>query len=337
MINIGVIGYGYWGPNIVRNFMSLPHARVVGVSDLDGESLKRVGALHPDFILTQDAMELINNSSIDAVAVVTPVETHFDLAMAALKAGKHVLVEKPLCQTAEQAKLLNEEAQKRGLTLMVDHTFLFSGGVRKLRDYVADGTLGNLLYVDSLRINLGLFQQAVDVIWDLAVHDLSIMEYLLGETPTRISATGAAHFPGRPMNTAFATLFYDSGTVAHINVNWLAPVKIRRLLVGGDKKMVVYDELDPSEQIKLYDKGVDLSDDPKQELMRRVSYRTGDMLAPSLDRIEPLKAMTGHFVDSIEQSSQPLTHGAMGGRIVALLEAMSSSVKQNGTPVDVNF
>lgn len=338
MIRIGVIGYGYWGPNIVRNFVEAPGAQVVGVSDLRPDRLKLVQTRHPGALVTQNHRELIESPDVDAIAIATPVSTHYELALAALRAGKHVLVEKPLTASAEQALRLIEAAQKAGRVLMVDHTFVYTAAVRKMRDLVEDGSVGDVYYYDSTRVNLGLFQHDVNVIWDLAVHDLSIMDHVLPRRPVAVSTTGLAHVPGRSENIAFLTLFYDAPLIAHIHVNWLAPVKIRRTLLGGSKKMIVYDDTEQSEKIKIYDRGITLN--PKQtkeevyELM--VGYRAGDMHAPNLDVTEALRIEATHFVKCIEEGKAPMTDGAAGLRVVQILEAATESLRMRGEPVQLS-
>jgi predicted dehydrogenase len=263
MMNIGIIGYGYWGPNLVRNFMETPGVMVRVVADLDARKLEIVQRRYPAVQTTTAFMELINDTEVDAVAIATPVSTHFELAMAALKAGKHVWVEKPMAETSLQARKLIDEADRRKLVLLVDHTFVYTGAVRKMREVVAGGELGTVYYYDSIRVNLGLFQRDVNVIstWLCTTFHL---DFLLGEHPVAVSASGMNHFPGTPENLAYVSLFYDSGIIAHTNVNWLAPVKVRQILLGGSKKMIVYDDMQPSEKIKIYDRGISFTDDPKE-------------------------------------------------------------------------
>jgi predicted dehydrogenase len=333
MINIGVIGYGYWGPNLVRNFAELSQATVAAVSDLDSKKLEVVKKRFPAVRTTTNFQDLLNDPNIDAVAIATPVTTHFELGMAALKAGKHVWLEKPMTETSLQARKLVDEADKRGLVLLVDHTFIYTGAVRKMGDVIKSGDLGRVYYYDSIRVNLGLFQRDVSVISDLAVHDFSILDYLLGEHPVAVSASGTNHFPGTPENLAYITLFYDSGTIAHANVSWLAPVKVRQILVGGSKKMITYDDLVPSEKIKIYDKGISFTSDPQQIQEMRVGYRTGDMLAPKLDGSEALRVEGEHFVDCIMNKKTPQTDGKLGLRVVELIEAATSSMRGRGETV----
>ena len=336
MIKIGVIGYGYWGPNLVRNFAETPGMTVASVADLDTKKLEIVQKRYPGVKTTTRFLDLLENKDIDAIAIATPVNSHFELAMAALKAGKHVWLEKPMTETSEQARMLVDEAEKRNLVLIVDHTFIYTGAVRRMGDMVKSGELGQILYYDSTRINLGLFQRDVSVISDLAVHDFSILDYLLGEQPVAVSAVGTNHFPGTPENLAYITLFYDSGMIAHINVSWLAPVKLRQILIGGNKKMITYDDLEPSEKIKVYDKGISFTDDPQKIYEMRVGYRTGDMWAPKLDSTEALRVEGEHFVDCIENGKAPMTDGYLGLRVVELIEAATRSMKERGRSVEVN-
>jgi len=330
MIRVGVIGYGYWGPNIVRNFMEAPGATVVAVCDERSERLEQVNARYPSVKTTTNPPELFADPEIDAIAVVTPVTTHFDLALQALQADKHVLVEKPLASTSEQALRLIEEARHRNRVLMVDHTFVYTGAVRKIREIVASNTLGEIYYYDSVRVNLGLFQADVNVIWDLAVHDLSIMDYVLPIKPTAVSATGISHINGKPENVAYMTLFFPNRQIAHLHVNWLAPVKVRRTLIGGSEKMIVYDDLEPSEKVKVYDRGVNLFPQSEAAYELLVSYRSGDMHAPRLDATEGLRTEALHFIDCIENGKQPETDGLAGLRIVRIVEAAEKSLRNRG-------
>ncbi len=336
MIKIGVIGYGYWGPNLVRNFSETPGITVASVADLDPKKLEIVQKRYPGVKTTSRFQDLLENKDIDAIAIATPVNSHFELGMAVLKAGKHLWLEKPMTETSEQARKLVNEAEKRNLVLMVDHTFIYTGAVRRMGDMVKSGELGQILYYDSTRINLGLFQRDVSVIADLAVHDFSILDYLLGEQPVAVSAVGTNHFPGTPENLSYITLFYDSGIIAHINVSWLAPVKVRQILIGGSKKMITYDDLEPSEKIKIYDKGISFTEDPQQIYEMRVGYRTGDMWAPKLDSTEALRIEGEHFVDCIENGKTPMSDGALGLRVVELIEAATRSMHQRGQSVEIN-
>lgn len=330
MIKVGVIGYGYWGPNLVRNFAETSGGAIAWVADLDVKKLEVVQRRYPSVAVTSHFQDVLQDPSIDAVALATPVSTHFELGMAALKAGKHVWLEKPMTETSLQARKLVEEAERRQRVLFVDHTFIYTSAVRKMADLVKSEDLGRVFYYDSIRVNLGLFQRDVNVISDLAVHDFSILDYLLCEHPVAVSASGSNHFPGTPENLAYVTLFYESGTIAHANVSWLAPVKVRQILIGGSKKMIRYDDLEPSEKVKVYDKGISFTDDPKQIYEMRVGYRTGDMWAPKLSGREALGVASEHFLDCIEHGKVPETNGQLGLRVVELIEAATSSMRGRG-------
>jgi predicted dehydrogenase len=338
MIGIAVVGYGYWGPNLVRNLWDTPGAQLLSVCDLKRERLAGVQSRYPAVDITDNFSDILNDNRVDAVAIATPVSSHFDLALQALQAGKHVFVEKPIAATAEQAERLVDEAERRGLVLAVDHTFVHTGAVRKMRELVEDG-LGDVYYYDSVRVNLGLFQHDVSVVWDLAVHDLSIMDYVLPAKPVAVSATGVSHVAGEPENIAYLTLFFENTMIAHVHVNWLAPVKIRRTLVGGSSKMIVYDDLEPSEKIKVYDKGITLNGNGNGNGEKRyqmmVGYRTGDMWAPQLDMKEALGTELREFVTCIEGRKTPTADGHAGLRVVRILEAATKSIAQRGRVVEL--
>lgn len=337
-INLGVIGYGYWGPNLVRNFSEIPGVAVKAVSDKKTDLLAKAKARYPVLKLTTDCRDIFNDPTIDAVAIATPVSTHYDLALAALKAGKHVLVEKPITSSVEQAHRLIDEAERRNLVLMVDHTFVYTGAVRKMQELVAAKQLGNIYYYDSVRVNLGLFQHDVNVLWDLAVHDLSIMDYVLSEKPYAVSATGISHVPRSLENIAYLTLFFESNLIAHIHVNWLAPVKVRRTLIGGSQKMILFDDLDPSEKIKVYDKGITVNNNSADAVYQMlVGYRTGDMWAPKLDITEALRTEGLHFADCVSNGKRPITDGEAGLRVVRILEAATQSMKYQGRLIDLDL
>ena len=339
MIRIGVIGYGYWGPNLVRNFYETAGVQVARVSDLRTDRLELLSARYPTIQTTRDSHELIDDSAIDAVAIATPVSSHYELALRALQADKHVLVEKPLASSTDQVQHLIDVAQKRNRVLMVDHTFVYTGAVRKIRDLVESGGLGEIYYYDSVRVNLGLFQHDVNVLWDLAVHDLSIMDFVLPFRPCAVSATGLSHVPGGTENIAYLTLFFEGSQIAHIHANWLAPVKLRRTLIGASRKMIVYDDLDQAEKIKIYDKGITLNNqqNPEKLYQMMVGYRTGDMLAPQVDGTEALRNEIQHFLQCIETQQEPQTGGSAGLRVVEILEAASQSMAQHGRPVDLRL
>jgi predicted dehydrogenase len=336
VITVGVIGYGYWGPNLVRNFAEVPGGRVGFVTDLRRERLDLASARYPYIKVSTDHRDLIRDPDIDAVVIATTVNTHFDLALAALEAGKHVLVEKPFTATAEEGQRLIAEAERRRLVLMVDHTFVYTPAVRKIRDLVAAAELGEIYYYDSVRINLGLFQHDVNVLWDLAVHDLSIMDYILAKQPVAVSATGLSHVPGRPENIAYMTMFFDGNLIGHVHANWLAPVKVRRTLLGGSKRMVVFDDLEASEKVKVYDRGISVNPSPENVYQMLVGYRTGDMWAPQLEVREALSAEAAHFLECVEHRKTPATDGHAGLRVVQLLEAATESMRRRGDTVPLD-
>jgi predicted dehydrogenase len=336
MIRVGVIGYGYWGPNLVRNFAEAPEVEVVGVCDLLQERAAFARSRYPAIQTTPDYRELVARVDLEAVAIATPASTHFELAMQALRHGKHVLVEKPLASTSEQAVRLIEEAHRRNRVLMVDHTFVYTGAVRKIQELVAGHELGDIYYYDSVRVNLGLFQHDVNVIWDLAVHDLSIMDYVLPVEPRAVSATGMSHFPGERANIAYLTLFFDNFLIGHVHVNWLAPVKVRRMLIGGSRKMIVYDDLEPSEKVKIYDRGITVNSDSENVYEMLIGYRMGDMWAPRLDMTEALQAEVLHFIHCIDEGCCPITDGSSGLRVVRVLEAATQSMMESGRPVELH-
>ncbi|HKO63038.1 MAG TPA: Gfo/Idh/MocA family oxidoreductase [Pyrinomonadaceae bacterium] len=335
MIKVAVIGYGYWGPNLVRNFMDAPASTVAAVCDLRPERRDLVHSRYPSVKPLEYCADIFGDPSIDAVVIATPVSTHFDLAMAALKADKHVFVEKPLAGNSEQASQLIEEAKRRRKVLMVDHTFVYTGAVRKIRELINENALGDIYYYDAVRVNLGLFQHDVNVIWDLAIHDLSIMDYVLPTRATAVSATGISHIPGQPENVAYITLFFDKPQIAHVHVNWLTPVKVRHTLIGGSEKMILYDDLEPSEKVKIYDKGVTVSQDREAVYEMLVSYRSGDMWAPRLDATEALYTEVLHFIDCIENNKKPETDGCAGLRLVRIVEAAEKSLRARGQLVEI--
>ncbi len=334
MIGIAVIGYGYWGPNLARCFAETDGCRLVAIVDRSPAALARAAKRHPDALIMTDWRQTLAEPGIDAVAIATPVRTHYEIAYAALRAGRHVLLEKPMTENSHQGRSLIETAEKCGLTLMVGHTFVYSGAVQKLRELVATNDLGQIYYYDSTRINLGLFQRDVNVVWDLAVHDLSILQYVLDSMPTAVSANGISHVRGTPENMAHITLYLENGAVAHLNVNWLAPVKVRHVLVGGSRKMVVWDDLEPSEKIKVYDRGVSLTDNAEEIYNILVNYRIGDMWAPRLSIAEPMLTETAHFIACISDRNTPATDGCVGLHVVEMLEAATRSMNMRGHPVE---
>ncbi|HKS74412.1 MAG TPA: Gfo/Idh/MocA family oxidoreductase [Terriglobales bacterium] len=327
-VKFGVIGYGYWGPNVVRNLQSLTGAEITAVCDKSSAARKRIHKTSPNIYVTADASELVSSSDTDAVAIVTPVWTHYELAKAALENGKHVFVEKPFTSNTEQAEELIELAEQKNLKIMVDHTFLFTGAVKKIRQLLQEGSLGKIYYYDSTRVNLGLFQHDVNVIWDLAPHDLSIMDYILEQRPEALVATGQTHLNDHE-DVAYITIYFPDKLIAHINVNWLSPVKVRTTLIGCEKKMLVWNDLEADEKVKVYDKGVNITNsEGLYQLL--VNYRSGDMWAPQLEQVEALRHELSYFVDCIVNDRTPFNDGAAGLRVVKLLEAANASIRKRG-------
>jgi predicted dehydrogenase len=333
MIRIGLIGYGYWGPVVARNFHSVDDCELVAICDKNPASQARARRAFPGVHITCDVAEITSSPDIDAVAVITPVWTHFEFAKAALENGKHVFVEKPFTSNAAEAQELIEIAARKNLQIMVDHTFLFTGAVRKIRQLIDEGVLGKLYYYDSTRVNLGLFQHDVNVIWDLAPHDLSIMDYLMGAEPESVVATGQCHLNGLE-DLAYLTVYFKDNMLAHINVNWLSPVKVRTTLIGGEKKMVVWNDLEADEKVKIYDRGVDItSGQSVYDLL--VSYRSGDIMVPKVEQMEALKREANYFVECITKNETPFNDGWAGLRVVRLLEAAGRSLKGRGRPASL--
>ena len=330
-LSVAVVGCGYWGPNLMRNFSENPRTRLSWLVDLDASRLQRLADRYPAAKTTVDLSEALMDPQLDAVAIATPVSTHFALARRCLAAGKSVLLEKPMAQTVAECRELIDLAQKNGVTLMVDHTFIYTGSVRKIRELVKQGELGNIYYFDSVRVNLGLFQHDVNVIWDLAPHDLSIMDYALGKQPTHVAAHGACHVAGSDIeNIAYITLKFADDTIAHFHVNWLAPAKIRRIIIGGSKKMLVFDDLRPDERIKIYDKGLSFKDGAEMESHVLAGYRVGDVYVPNIDSTEALRFEVDHFVDCVTKRCRPESDGEAGLRVVQILVAAQQSLAQEG-------
>lgn len=335
MIKIGLIGFGYWGPNLARNINANSDLELSAISDFSQDRMKAAGKLYPKAKLTTKADEILRDSALDAIAIATPVSTHYDLAKAALGAGKHVWLEKPMTEKAEQAEELIELAEKAGRVLLVDHTFVYTGAVKKIKYVIDKGELGELVYYDSTRVNLGLFQQDVDVIWDLAPHDISIMDHVMPFKKLAVSATGSKYYGNGIVPKALLTVFMDHNVVAHINVSWLAPVKIRQTLIGGTNKMILYDDNHPSEKVKVYDKGVDVYETKEALYHLKVQYRVGDMYAPKLADHEALALETRHFVECIQEGKKPVTDGKAGLEVVKVLVAAKKSVAERGVPVEL--
>jgi predicted dehydrogenase len=333
VVGVGVVGYGYWGPNLARNFAEAQAAQLVAVCDMDPAKLALAKRRHPAAVLIEEFRNLLTDSRIDAIAIATPVQTHYELALAALRAGKHVLVEKPLTQRSEQARHLVEEAERQRLILMVDHTFIYTPAVQKIRDLIVEGALGDIYYYNGIRASLGLFQSDVNVIWDLAVHDISIIQHILNEEPVAVSATGANHVAGAPANMAHITIFFPSSCIAHINVNWLSPVKVRQTFIGGSRKMIVYDDVEASDKVKVYDKGITISGTAESAHQIRIGYRAGDMSVPHLPAKEALRTEADHFIACVRSGASPISNGMTGLHVVEILEAASRSIAAQGKPI----
>jgi predicted dehydrogenase len=334
-MNVGVIGAGYWGPNIIRNFMRHPKSRVTMVCDVDPERLEKIRQMYPHIECTTNYHDLLKNPGIDLIAICTPVSSHFSLAKNTLLAQKHVLIEKPMTETGEQAEELISIARQRNLYIFVDHTFLFTPAVQKMKTLIQKKELGELYYFDSVRINLGLFQHDVSVVWDLAVHDFSILLYLINENPVTVSATGAAHFNPNLHDMAYISLQYSDNFIAHIHVNWLSPVKVRKCLIAGSGKMLVWDDTLADEKLKIYDRGIDVVENTNQIYELLVQYRSGDMVSPQLPNEEALYNEVAHIVNVIHQEEDPLSDGELGFKVVRLLEAANQSIQQGGRPIKV--
>jgi len=330
-MNFGVIGYGYWGPNVVRNLVSLEGSKVLAIADVTQTARVRAQKAYPGIKVISDASEVIASTDVDAVAIVSPVWTHYKLTKAALENGKHVFVEKPFTSNTEQGEELINLAQQKNLKIMVDHTFLFTGAVKRISQLIKEGTLGKLYYYDSTRVNLGLFQHDINVLWDLAPHDLSIMDYLIEGSPEAVVATGQSHLNGHE-DVAFMTLYFPEKVIAHINVNWLSPVKVRTTLIGGEKRMLVWNDLEADEKVKVYDKGVKItSREGVYELL--VNYRSGDMWSPQLEQGEALRQELSCFVDCVSRNEDPFNDGCAGLRVVKMLESASKSLSKGGSLV----
>ena len=335
MIKIGLIGFGYWGPNLARNFSHDPDFELAAICDFSADRLERARRLHPAARLCSSLDDFFK-ADLDAVAIATPVTTHFDLARRAIESGRHVWLEKPMTETVAQAEALIELAQKKQKVMLVDHTFVYTGAVRKIKELVDQGRLGDLVYYDSTRVNLGLFQQDVNVIWDLAPHDISIMDFLMPFKKLAVSATGCHYYGNGLVPKSLLSIYMEGNVIGHINVSWVSPVKIRQTLIGGTARMVLYDDTEPSEKIKIYDKGVDLNEADKDEVYHlKVQYRVGDMHAPKLEDHEALALETRHFADCIRHGTEPLTGGLAGLEVVKVLVASEESLKNRGAPVEL--
>lgn len=333
-MKIGVVGLGYWGPNLVRNFLATPGVEGVVCCDMMTRRLENIKRLFPSVEVTTSYDELLQRKDVEAVAIVTPVSTHYTLGLKALKAGKHLLVEKPMTARSEEAQELIETAYQNGLILMVDHTFVYTGAVRKMKELITRGAIGDVLYFDSVRVNLGLFQHDASVIWDLAPHDISIMDYLIEAKPISVSAVGVRHFNGFE-DIAYLAVHYTGKLIAHFHVNWISPVKVRKILIGGTKLMLVYDDMEPSEKVRVYDRGVDVKEE-ETVYKTLVQYRTGDMYAPHIDNSEALKKLAEEFVECIKTGKRPIADGESGLSVVKILEAADMSMRSGGKRVELS-
>ncbi len=336
MINVGVIGCGYWGPNLIRNFVMNPGTELLWACDLDEERLEKVLSPYPGVRRTTSIDDILSDPSIAAVAIATPVHTHFPLAKISLESGKHVLIEKPLASSVDEGEYLVSLAREKGLRLMCDHTFCYTGAVRKMKEIIESGVLGKLYYFDSVRINLGLFQHDINVVWDLAPHDLSILDFLLGIKPIQVSAKGACHAGNGLENIAYVTIEYADNFIAHLHLNWLSPLKVRKTIIGSSEKMLVWNDLEPAEKIKIYDKGIMVKDEEMEERGRLlVSYRSGDIYVPHIDQTEALSVMITEFASCIKEDRQALTDGEAGLRVLQILKATEQSIKNDGANVPI--
>jgi predicted dehydrogenase len=333
-VNVAVIGYGYWGPNLVRNFAELPGVQVRWCADVRTERLTLVSQRYPSIRITADAHQLLGDETVEAVVIATPVSTHYALARAALERGKHVLVEKPLARSVVEAERLRSLADQKGLVLMVDHTFIYTGAVRKVKELVDAGELGDLYYLDSVRVNLGLFQSDTDVLWDLAPHDLAILTHLVEEPPRAVSATACDHMGSGFADMAYITVHFAGSFIAHLHVNWLAPTKIRQMLIGGSRRMLVYNDTEPTEKVRIYDRGVHATTEERIH-QTLVDYRMGDMWAPKLDNREALARECEHFVDCVRFAKTPWSDATAGVHVVRLIEAAQRSAATGGMRVPV--
>lgn len=327
MVRVGLVGYGYWGPNLARNFVAQPDCELLAICEKIPHQAEIAKKNYPCATITESYDDLLNNEAIDAILIATPVSSHFELAKEALMAGKDVLVEKPLTQTVEESKALIRLAEKNNRILAVDHTFLFTGAVQKIKELIDSGELGHVMYIDSVRINLGLFQHDINVIYDLAPHDLSIVTYLVDENPISVQAMGISHAGNDIENVAYLHLEFPGDLIAHFHFNWLSPVKIRRTLIGGTKQMIVYDDMEPSEKVKVYDKGIVIKERDVNSIYKIiVDYRTGDMVAPKLAHREALHAEAQHFLSCVKNRTKPIADGMAGLRVVRILEAAQISI-----------
>ena len=337
MINIGVIGCGYWGPNHIRNFHALSNCNMLVCCDKDANRLEHMKGLYPAIETTNATEDLFRDNRLDAIVIATPVFAHYELAKKTLESGKHVLVEKPMTDSVETSLSLIRLAREMNRVLMVGHTFEYTAAVNKVKEIVDSGELGEPLYVSSTRRNLGLFQPDINVAWDLAPHDISIITYLLGEIPVSVNCQGKSHYKKDIEDVATMTLNYTNGVIAFIHSSWLDPNKVRKTTIVGSKKMLLYNDVETQEKIKIYDKGVDAPPHYDTYADFQFSYRYGDIYSPRLEDYEPLREQSKHFLECIERGSQPRSCGYSGLRVVSVLEAASQSLKKGGQAVPVFY
>jgi predicted dehydrogenase len=337
MIKMGVIGCGYWGPNLIRNFHNNAEVDVVAIADIDTDRLRRVGGLYGNIRQTTDHREIVDDPQIDAVVVATPVSTHYPLGMDVLRAGKHLFLEKPMAASAEECRRLNDEADRQGRVIMVGHTFLFAPAVGRIQSLIETGDLGDIYYVSITRVNLGIFQSDVNVVWDLAPHDVAMLNHLFGANPSVVSATGRSYVQVEKgiEDVAFLTLEYPGRQLAHIHVSWLDPNKIREMTFVGSRKMLVYDDVSPTEKIKVYDKGVEIQPHYDNFGEFQLQLRSGDIFCPRVDMVEPLKIEAQHFVDVIKGEAEAISSGQQGLEVVEVLEKACQSIRDDGQPVEL--
>ncbi|MGQ9464190.1 MAG: Gfo/Idh/MocA family protein [bacterium] len=333
-MKVAVIGVGYWGPNLVRNFLNNKEVSEVYCFDIDAKRLNNIYQQFPLVKLVDSYEDILKNSKINGVCIATPASTHFSLAKMALEHNKHILVEKPFTVNIKQAETLIELSEQKKLKMVVDHIFMYNGAVKKIKEIIDSGEIGNILYFDAVRVNLGLFQHDVNVLWDLATHDISIMLYLINKKPKAVSAIGVGHY-NTTEDIAYLTIFFDNNCIAHFHVNWLAPVKVRRILIGGSRKMILYDDMENIEKIKVYDKGVDIR--TKEGIYKTlIQYRTGDMYAPKFDTTEPLRLLVREFIDAMKNRTEPLSNGKIGLEVVKILSAAQKSIEHDGRIVNLD-
>lgn len=333
-MKVAVIGVGYWGPNLVRNFLNNKEVSEIYCFDIDAKRLNNIYQQFPVVKLVDSYEDILKNPKINGVCIATPASTHYPLAKMAIEHNKHILVEKPFTVNIQQAKALLELCEQKKLKLVVDHIFMYNGAVRKIKEIIDSKEIGKILYFDAVRVNLGLFQHDVNVLWDLATHDISIMLYLINKKPKAVSAIGVSHY-NTTEDIAYLTVFFDDNCIAHFHVNWLAPVKIRRILIGGSQKMILYDDMETIEKIKVYDKGVDIK--TKEGIYKTlIQYRTGDMYAPKFDTTEPLACLIKDFIEAIKNGTEPLSSGTIGLEVVKILTAAQKSLKNDGCVVELN-